>query len=364
MKNIWSLGILAFLVVISSCRKDEEEEPCPEPPVNTTGVNVVLDQIPYPTLSEYGFFTGEMSDQIPNDGVQPYDIISHLFTDYALKKRFVWLPNGQKASYVGDHTVLDFPVGSVIIKTFYYENVQPANNTRIIETRLLIKKETGWSFGEYVWNDEQTEAYLDLDGSYTDVAWVDEGGIDRSTTYRIPSDAECFTCHKSYNIASPIGPKPQNMNFDQEYTNGSENQLQKWVDLGLLENINPDNITTVVDYLDLNESLSDRARSYVDINCAHCHQEGSHCDYRPMRFAFSESSDIVNMGVCVEPNELVEPELIYVVAPGNTERSVMHFRLGSVLEEYRMPLLGRTIVHEEGLELIEDWINSLDIVCQ
>ena len=362
MKKAWFLGVVVILI-LSSCRKDTEED-CPVPAVAVGDVNVILDQFPFETLSEYNFFVGEMSNQSPNTGVQPYDIIAHLFTDYALKKRFVWIPPGEKAHYVGDHKVLEFPVGTVIIKNFYYNNVQPSNTTRIIETRLLVRKQEGWRFGEYVWNDDQTEAYLDLSGSYTDIEWIDENGVDRAANYRIPSDAECFTCHKNYNIASPIGPKPQNMNFDQEYTNGSANQLQKWMDLGYLEAMDPSSVSTVVDYTDINESLLERSRAYIDINCSHCHQEGSHCDYRPMRFAYSETTELINLGVCVEPNELINSDLIYVISPGNSERSVMHFRLGSTAEEYRMPLLGRTIVHEEGLELIENWINSLDIVCQ
>ena len=70
----------------------------------------------------------------------------------------MWLPNGSKGTYVADHELIELPVGAVLIKTFYYDSVQPLNNTKIIETRLMIKKSTGWIFAEYVWNEDQTEA--------------------------------------------------------------------------------------------------------------------------------------------------------------------------------------------------------------
>lgn len=362
MRKFW-IAFLILSVAVISCKKDVEEI---NPPTesDSTSVRANLEDVPYETLSEYRFFVEDMKDQVPNEGVLPYDPISHLFTDYALKKRFVWMPEGTKAQYLEDSLSLNFPLGAVIIKSFYYENVLPDMETRIIETRLLINTQSGWEFAEYVWNDDQTEAYLDLSGSYTDVAWVDEEGETRSTTYRIPAEPECFTCHKNWDVASPIGPKPQNLNKTMQYVDGSMNQLDKWVDYGYLEAGFPADINTVVNYEDVSEPLIERVRAYVDINCSHCHQNGSHCDYRPMRFAFSETDEIVNLGVCVEPDEFVATELTHIVTPGNTLRSMMYFRLNTTDEQYRMPLMGRTMIHEEGVALIEEWINSLEIECE
>src|SRR5690606_20019572 len=99
----------------------------------------------------YHFFVGVLKNQKPADAVLPYQIASSLFTDYASKKRFVWIPYGKSASYDGDANSLNFPEGSVLIKNFYYDFVQPYNQTRIIETRLMIKKKDAWVFAEYVW---------------------------------------------------------------------------------------------------------------------------------------------------------------------------------------------------------------------
>lgn len=327
-----------------------------------SGVNVDLSQVPYEKLSDYSFFTGLMKDQNPTLGVLPYEPASSLFTDYALKKRFVWMPEGTLATYNGDGKILELPTGAVIIKNFYYNNVQPSNTTRIIESRLMIRKSTGWIFAEYVWNNEQTEAFLSMNGSNTNVTWLDENNNQRSTNYRIPSEGECFVCHKSNEVAIPIGIKPQNINVPYNYVTGSQNQLAKWIQMGYLENNIPSNILTTVNYKDESQSIDLRARSYVDINCAHCHQNSSHCDYRPMRFAFSESVDLINMGVCVDTQDMAgfPAALSKVVTPGNTNRSMLHYRMNSTDPAAMMPLIGRSLVHEEGLQLIEAWINSLD----
>ena len=125
-----------------------------------TPVNYNLEAFPYDTLSEYNFFKGILSDLDPVFGVLPYDLNSTLFSDYAKKKRFVWMPENVKADYVSDNKSLDFPEGSILIKSFYYDNVLPSGNSKIIETRLMIKKGGVWTFANYVWNDEQTEAFF------------------------------------------------------------------------------------------------------------------------------------------------------------------------------------------------------------
>lgn len=325
-------------------------------------VNFDLGEIPYATLSEYNFFQGIMKNLDPVFGVVPYDLNSTLFTDYAHKKRFVWMPNGTKANYDSDFTPLDFPVGSVLIKNFYYDNVQPLNETRIIETRLMYMTEEGWDFAKYVWNDDQTEATFTNAGSFTDVEWI-ENGLTYNANYRIPSRNECFTCHNKFGTPLPIGPKPQNLNRDLTYADGTSNQLQKWIEVGYLENNLPTSIVSTVKWDDESLDLNLRVRSYLDINCAHCHSEESYCEYRPMRFAFNESEDDTNKGVCVTPDTQIAGTS-HIVVPGNIDASVLRFRVNSTQEQNRMPLLGRTLKHEEGVRLIEEWINSLSGGCE
>ncbi|HRF82010.1 MAG TPA: hypothetical protein PL070_18190, partial [Flavobacteriales bacterium] len=94
------------------------------------------------------------------------------------------MPAGSKATYSTDHDLLDFPDGTVLIKTFYYDHVQPADARRVIETRLLFKRNGQWEFANYVWNTEQTEASLDMNGSYTPITWLDDNGTQRQMDQR------------------------------------------------------------------------------------------------------------------------------------------------------------------------------------
>ena len=119
---------------------------------------------------------------------------------------------------------------------------------------------------------------------------------------------------------------------------------------------------STINYEDTSKPIALRARSYVDINCAHCHQDNRHCDYRPMRFSFTETNNnLTNMGVCVDTQDMQDfpIALSKIVTPGNVNRSMMYHRLNTTDEAIRMPLHGRTLIHEEGIALIQAWINSL-----
>lgn len=329
-------------------------------------VNFDIATVPFEKLSDYNFFKDEIALQNPVYGVLPYEPINALFSDYAHKKRFIWMPYNVEAAYVGDGDILDFPTGSVLIKTFYYENVLPNNTTVNIETRLLIKKDEGWIFANYIWDENQEEALLNTTGYGFNVPieWV-ENGETKSVNYRIPSDLECFICHKSNDIVFPIGPKPQNLNSIFEYADGVENQIEKWKAMGYLSsNSLPSSIETVPSWEDISQSLETRVRSYFDMNCAHCHIDGGHCGARSLRLAFSESHSHDNLGVCIEPDLQVPGfDGAKLITPGDAENSILYFRVATTLEEYAMPMTGRSLAHEEFLPVLEEWINSLTEPC-
>ena len=277
------------------------------------------------------------------------------------------MPAGVSGTYVADNKIIDFPVGTVLIKTFYYTTIQPGNVTKIIETRLMIRKDDGWKFYEYLWNDEQTEANLVsgtdfTNGSVKNITFTKPNGEIITTDYRIPSDSECFACHKINEIATPIGVKPQNLNHNHTYGNSSKKILQKLVDQGYL-NSYPSSIFSTVDYHDTTQPLDLRLRSYLDINCAHCHQDQARCYYRSVRFPFSQTDIDSNIGICLLADEEISPTLQKVITPGNYNKSIMHYRMSSNDESERMPLLGRTIVHDEGVTLLEQYISSLTQNC-
>ncbi len=340
-------------------------------------IKIDLSQVPFPKLSDYRFFVGDMKDQKPGYQVIPYKPASDLFSDYAHKKRFVWMPKGTHATYVSDDNVFEFPIGAVLIKTFYYDNVQPGNVTRIIETRLLIKQyeatanDSGWKMYDYVWNEEQTEAFLDTEGNgiFVPITFT-ENNVTRSINYKIPASTECATCHKlnptqsaNGEIAIPIGPKPQNLNTMFNYGTTSKNQLLRWKQAGYLDNSLPpiNAIYSTVDWRDTSKSLEMRARSYIDINCAHCHRLGGHCDYTPMRFNFS-NTNLQDFGLCMVPTAQIDGGP-YVINGGRSDQSELIIRISSNEESVRMPIIGRTIEHQEGIQLMKDWIDSITTSC-
>ena len=359
-----NINLLILVLVFSSCANDDGYEPVITDPVEVSPVVFDIEAVPYQTLSEYNFFNENMSDLDPVYGVLPYDLLSPLFSDYAHKKRFIWMPDGASATYTNDHSVIDFPVGTVLIKNFYYDDVLPDLATVIIETRIMIMKEEGWIFANYIWNEDQTEAYFDLSGGFSAFDFIVNNET-KSVNYRIPSESKCFTCHKSIDaeVALPIGPKPQNLNKRIHYNDGYINQLQKWMEMGYLDSY-PTDIVSMVGWDDESQSLDLRVRSYLDINCAHCHNDSGHCDYRPVRFSFHESSDPINLGVCVDAHTVFDPLITYIVNPGDSDTSVLAARLTTTEQSLRMPLFGRTLKHDEGVELIEEWINSLNIICE
>lgn len=351
-----TLLLLSAFTIFLSCGSDDPSEYKEVSPVVMD-----LTTVPYPKLSDYKFFVGELKNLEPAFKVLPYDLNSSLFTDYALKKRFMWMPEGTKATYASDGEILNFPVGAALIKNFYYENVLPDNVTKIIETRIMIKKTSGWIFANYKWNDEQTEAFLDMNASSVNISWM-QNGEEKAITYKIPSGTDCIICHSSHSVYTPIGPKPQNLFKDFSYSTGMQNQLEKWKQEGYLDTYSQNTLATA-DWQDTNKSLDVRARSYLDINCAHCHKPGGACDLMPENFSFTETANLTNLGVCVEPHDFVIGNQQYIIHSQKGRESLMYYKMNTNIPEQMMPPVGRTIVHTEGLLLIREWIDAMENPC-
>ena len=149
--------------------------------------NLIISESFPAKLSEFGFFLDD-SAQIPHENVIPYELISTLFSDYSYKQRWVYVPNNKKAQYE-ENWVFNFPVGSALIKTFYYpvDERNPNLGMNLLETRLLLRKENGWEAVSYAWNEEQNEAYKKIAGKTINVSWTDFMGNDRDVRYRVPN---------------------------------------------------------------------------------------------------------------------------------------------------------------------------------
>ena len=296
----------------------------------------IENEIAFPQkLTSFELYQGNISDLNPADGIFQYDLNTPLFTDYASKQRLIKLPKQGQMS-ITDQPVLSFPDSTIIAKTFYYTESENESH-KILETRILIKRDEKWNVGVYQWNEEQNEAFLIKNGADTPITFYHLGKM-ISTEYHIPSNAECTTCHNSNRSVSPIGPKLINLNRNHSQTKGQMNQLEYWK---YLDKLNGQllNIDGMPNWEDPSYPLSDRARAYLDVNCAHCHNPTGVA--RDFRLDLSYSTPLYSSGI---------PEV----------GSQIIYRMESSWEDEKMPKIGTTIQHEEGIELIKKYLNDLN----
>ncbi len=314
-------------------------------------------------LSEYDYFTGRLADLQPARGVIPYDINAALFSNYAEKLRFIKLPEGQKAKYTKSGP-LDLPVGTVIIKNFYYENDfrRPGNGRRILETRLLVHESNGWNAYPYVWNKEQTEAFYDVAGDIRKVNYINHDGKKVEIDYIIPNKNQCKGCHIRDNKILPIGPVASQLNRNYTYSGATQNQLSYWQQLGILEGLPElDHVGKMPAIDEMSRSLDDRARAYLDVNCGTCHHPQGPANSSGL-FLHYDQDPTVELGIMKSPVAAGRGagKNDYDIVPGKPHKSILTFRMQTSDPGIAMPELGREQVHKEGVKLIREWIRQMD----
>ncbi len=311
-------------------------------------------------ISDYNFFTDGLN-QVPHESLVPYELISPLFSDYSYKKRFVYVPNGKIGIYKEDW-VYDFPVGTALVKTFYYpvdeRNLDLGN--KLLETRVLLRQEEGWRAVSYAWNDEQTEAFIKIAGKTIDTSWINHEGQSRDVRYRVPNMNQCKECHSTNDVISPIGPKARNLDKDLVYGDKKKNQLAYLLEQGVIGSI-PKGLQPVADWKDESEPLEDRARAYLAINCGHCHTPSGVANSTALYLDFNETRP-VHLGVNKSPVATGRGSggLKYSLVPGKADQSILLYRMISTDPGVMMPESGRALVHTEAVNLIQEWINSMN----
>ncbi|MFP4597782.1 MAG: SO2930 family diheme c-type cytochrome [Persicimonas sp.] len=325
------------------------------------------DGQPFEKLSEYCFFRGDPATHQPSEGVVAFDVSTKLYSDRSDKLRFVVLPEGETIAF--DETERwEFPVGSILIKTFYYPHDarDPSLGRDLLETRLLIRGEEEWEPQIYRWNEEQTEADRFLLGQNVDVDWIDEDGEDVSTRYMIPTKSDCKSCHNHDDQIIALGPRTRQLNRDNDYGDGPVNQLAHFEQLGLFDTDLPplDTLDKLIDPVDDSHPIDQRARTYLEGNCAHCHSPGGPARNSALYLNIEE--DVPRrLGVCKPPVAAGggtggRPYAIY---PGQPDQSIMVFRMNSNDPEIKMPELPLRTVDEFGVNLITDWIAQMEGDC-
>jgi len=333
------------------------------PPAVSTPValKTLLASTPAPTLDAYHLFMDDGA-QHPNAGVTSYALNTPLFSDYAEKSRFLYLPPGKTARYRATGP-LDLPVGATLIKTFAYpaDFRRPNEKVRKLETRLLIHRRSGWVALAYVWNAEQTEAKLKRAGTRIDVSFVDVKGRSRQIDYHVPNANQCKECHSLSGRIAPIGPKARNLNGDFAYAEGPENQLARWTRTGLLVGApTPDKAPRTARWDDPAEPIEARGRAYLDGNCGHCHNPRGMASNSGL-FLDLEEVRGAKIGIGKRPVAAGKGsgDLEVDLVPGHPDASIIAYRMASTDPGVMMPELGRSIVHEEGLALIREYIAKM-----
>lgn len=303
-----------------------------------------------------------------------YALNTDLFSDYSQKLRTISIPDGQAASYDAEET-FGFPVGTIISKTFFYPiDVNDAVLTqsswsgdpedidtrfyRLIETRLLVRQTHGWDALPYIWSDN--DAYLSVTGALKHLLISSGEYMD----YLVPSKNQCASCHATNHTDGkilPIGPKARHLNRDDPVN--SINQIHGWQDKGKLSGVMlPAPANAMMG--DYSVSLEHRARSYLDINCGHCHNPHGSADTSGLLLDYNKYTPF-EMGVCKPPIAAGSGSggRFYSIVPGFAEHSILSYRLRSTNPAAMMPELGRSLVHKEGAALVDQWINSMSGEC-
>jgi uncharacterized repeat protein (TIGR03806 family) len=344
-------------------------------------VRVDLSGPPPAQLSAYELFSWSANAGFTfNDRVIPYDINTALFSDYALKQRAIHVPDGQSAAYDPEQA-FDFPVGSVIVKSFYFpaDFRSPTSGLRMIETRLMIRYPDGWHGLPYVWSADQRDAVYTPAGKVIAIPFIDSTGVATAANYQVPAHNDCQLCHAlKVSAQAPIeivliGVKSRHLNRAYDYGGsvGAINQLDYLGQLGMLQAAPlATSVPAAYDFRAIEQSgiaalgpndLEPAARSYLDINCAHCHNPEGIQGMTSQLFLNHDNSDPFHLGVCKRPGSAGPGNggFTYDVVPGSPDTSILYFRDSTEQLGAMMPLIGRSLTHQRGAELLHAWIAAM-----
>lgn len=322
------------------------------------------------TLSATGFFTNLDSLVVTPQAI-PYDINLTFWSDFAQKKRWAIVPFDGSPNTVDERIGYaptrswTFPEGTVLVKHFDFpvDDTDPTV-TRRLETRFLVNGYKGAVYGlTYKWRADQTDADLLGTGGVTeDIVIATEGGT-RTQSWRYPSRGECLTCHNAAaGFSLGLNARQLNRDFTYESTGRTENQLVTLSSVRLIEeSITPADVDAIPHLSAIDDEtapLQDRARSYLDANCSHCHQPGT-----GNRAAFDARFDTDLQFQNLVRGDVLEDLGIggaQLIAPQDVDRSLIHRRMSSRQPGVAMPQIASSVADSAGAALLARWIELLD----
>ena len=333
------------------------------PPENSSGEFPRL-------LSKTGLFDS-VEDQTPALGVLPYEINAHHWADGTSSKQWVALPGDSQLSLITSLKDADgvnltqfgfnlgqfsFPHNAVFAKTVSYQaDATHPDSTKRLETQVLHRNGDAWNAYNYVWNEDQSDAVLqDNVASDRQLKIIDPSepnGV-RTQTWHHASRDECLLCH-IWKSGTVHGFIPEQLDLIR----GEKGQLDWLNQIGLFDKPVQADKKTISPH-DTRKSLEDRARSYLQLNCAHCHRRGGG----------GTAAFVLENSVSLEKMEVIDAQPVQggfglqdprIIAKGDPYRSVLLYRLVKSGRGH-MPQFGSNVIDEKGVELIHDWISSMD----
>ena len=360
----WSSFFLYLLVGLQACSESKPAFHQSENPLR---------------LSDWNLLSISNGELQTNPATLRFQPLNTLFTDYAHKLRTMWIPADQQVELVDNRFI--YPVGTVLSKTFYYPfdgnggfarvadagdlSALSLSENRLIETRLLVRRQAGWEAFPYVWNDEQTEAFLRVAGTSLPVSLTDDSGT-TEFTYFVPNENQCSGCHTRIHPnggLEPLGAVAHQLNFSLPGATQEDTVLDAMAAKGWLSSM--PTIDAIPDWKDESLPLAQRAAAYMDMNCGHCHNPDGPADTSALMLdGFDRTAR--EMGSCKPPVAAGggAGNRLYGIVPGEPDESILLYRMQSVEPDEMMPELGRALVHEEGLALIREWISNLSGDCE
>ncbi|MDB6039193.1 MAG: putative heme-binding protein [Verrucomicrobiales bacterium] len=299
-------------------------------------------------LSATGLFE-DLKTLRPAPGVVPYQINAHGWHDEAYGDHWMGLPANVKI-----HPEADSPWnaddGIVLAQTL---SLSGTGGPRRIETRVLLKQENDWTAYTYIWNEEQSEAALaPANGERLKLNLSDS----TKRTWAVPSRTECLMCHsRAANFALTLNTRQLNRGYGDA---NSESQL-KWLEQNGITTTLPQGIEKVPAFTPMtNTSLSveSRARTYLAVNCAHCHTQDGGGNAAMNLLPQLKLSD---MHLLNEPAQHgLGGKDAKIVTPGAPARSVLMTRVALRIPG-QMPPVGTIRPDFEGVKMLTSWISSL-----
>ena len=337
--------------------------------IPVSGGTAILPSGGLPTLLSQTNAFKNLTTLEPEDGIIPYDVITELWSDGSDKYRWIALPNDGTHDSNSEEIIWSeegewtFPIGTVFIKHFELQTDESnASSIRRLETRFLIHGETGYYALTYRWLPDGSDAEL-LETSFEENINITK--LDGSTTtqkWYFPSRSECFICHTEAS-GQVLGIKTRHLNRNILYpsTGITANQIETYNHIGMFDQ--DLNVQKIANYLtskaleDNNQSIEDRARSYLDINCSSCHRPGggTRATWNALLSQDLWNANIIN-GEVVEDLGI---EGAKTIVPGDTARSILYQRIKQVNTSLAMPPLAKNVQHEDGVAIIAEWINNI-----